>query len=84
MHRQLRRHPVFRRLVVLDQDLAQTVFSRAGKLLLAWVTAHTDRVGVFFSISKSVSRGPAGELFVQAIAKSWHDPEPFGEPLLAT
>lgn len=68
---------MFGRLVVLDQDLAQTVLSRAGKLLLAWIAAHADRIGVA-SAAKCVSGGASGELLVQAIAKSWHDRETFG------
>ena len=63
---------------MLHQDLAQTVFSRAGKPLLAGIAAHADRLHIRIDAAKGVASGPAGKLFVQAIAKSWHDGEPFG------
>lgn len=69
---------MFRRLIVLDQDLAQGCFAAAGEFLLAWVAAHRDRLRLGIDPAKGVASGPAGELFVQAIAKSWHEAEPFG------
>lgn len=69
---------MLRRLVVLHQDIPQRVLARSGKLLLAWVAAHTDRTCVGANPAKRVASGPPGKLFVQAIAKSWHDGPTFG------
>ena len=78
VHRQLCGHAMLRRLVVLDQDLAQCIFGRARELFLARIAAHLDGTCVGGDAPKRVACCASCELLVEAIAESCHGDHTFG------